>query len=201
MWPIEERIFFRKMTIPLARKMKNSRITPNQISIIGFIFSLLSGFLILQNIYIFTLLSCITLYFSYFFDKLDGDLARVKKISSAYGNWFESIIDRAGEIVLTISIIYTTKIYTVPVGLLAGLLALVFPLLFYYYNELSRSIARDKKSVGGFTYGYTRGRHFILLIICALLNRLDIFLYVMSLGILYIFILFLVKFTEVRRTR
>jgi phosphatidylglycerophosphate synthase len=194
MWPIEERIFFRKFTIPLAKKIKRYNITPNQITFIGFIFAIISGILILQEKYIFLILSAITLYLSYFFDKLDGDLAREKKLTSKYGSWFEGFLDRIGEIFITLCIIFITN------EAILGALAISFPLFFCYYNESLSFIPnkkRDKRNI--IRFGYTRGRHFLLLILLALLNRLDIFLMIMSMGYVYTIIIFLNRYRKLKK--
>jgi phosphatidylglycerophosphate synthase len=200
MWPIEERIFFRSVTIPLAQKLKKSRITPEQIAVFGLLIALLASFFILKTgeSYVFNIMAAATIYLSYFFDKLDGDLARAKKTNSDYGGWFEGFLDRLGEIALTVSVVVVTN------SVLIGMLAVSFPLLFTYFNESTRNLGNGNKVPGKksfLSYGYTRGRHFLLLIFLVLINMMGIFLVLLAMGNIYVVALFLVKYREFRKNK
>ncbi len=84
--------------IPLLAKGK---ISPNTLTIIGFIFSLITMILISQG---YLLISGILIIFSSIFDLLDGALARYTHKSTNFGKFFDAVIDRLSEIAIYIGL-------------------------------------------------------------------------------------------------
>ena len=84
--------------IPLLSKMK---ISPNTLTIIGFIFSLITMILISQG---YLLISGILIIFSSVFDLLDGALARYTGNTTNFGKFFDAVIDRLSEMAIYIGL-------------------------------------------------------------------------------------------------
>ena len=84
--------------IPLLSKMK---ISPNTLTIIGFIFSLITMILISQG---YLLISGILIIFSSIFDLLDGALARYTGNTTNFGKFFDAVIDRLSEMAIYIGL-------------------------------------------------------------------------------------------------
>ncbi len=84
--------------IPLLSKMK---ISPNTLTIFGFIFSLLTMILISQG---YLLISGILIIFSSIFDLLDGALARYTRNTTNFGKFFDAVIDRLSEIAIYVGL-------------------------------------------------------------------------------------------------
>ena len=84
--------------IPLLSKMK---ISPNTLTIIGFIFSLITMILISQG---YLLISGILIIFSSIFDLLDGALARYTRNTTNFGKFFDAVIDRLSEIAIYVGL-------------------------------------------------------------------------------------------------
>ena len=80
--------------IPLLAK---SKISPNTLTIIGFIFSIITMILISQG---YLIISGILLIFSSIFDLLDGALARYTNNTTNFGKFFDAVIDRLSEIAI-----------------------------------------------------------------------------------------------------
>tara|TARA_Y100000310_G_C20588434_1_gene766661 strand:+ start:484 stop:1284 length:801 start_codon:yes stop_codon:yes gene_type:complete len=85
-----------------------TKVNPNQITLIHFLFGLASAFLIsitpqtgLQPTLI---IAGILLYFSKVFDSVDGQIARVKRITNEKGAWIDSIVDRFKEALIIFAI-------------------------------------------------------------------------------------------------
>lgn len=195
--PIEERILFRRFTIPLAQRMKNSRITPNHVSVLGFALTLLAGVLLSRGEYVFYLLSVIILYFAFFCDKLDGDLARAKKTVSDLGAWLDSLLDRVGEIILIISIMIAISFSY----LTFGILAMVFPLLFYYHHELTINHFHHGREPEpkNYLFAYGRCKHILLIMFFLIINHPEIALIALALGNVYLVALFANTIRKFRR--
>ena len=80
--------------IPLLAK---SKISPNTLTIIGFIFSIITMILISQG---YLIISGILILFSGIFDLLDGALARYTNNTTNFGKFFDAVIDRLSEIAI-----------------------------------------------------------------------------------------------------
>ena len=84
--------------IPLLSKMK---ISPNTLTIFGFIFSLITMILISHG---YLLISGILIIFSSIFDLLDGALARYTRNTTNFGKFFDAVIDRLSEIAIYVGL-------------------------------------------------------------------------------------------------
>jgi len=84
--------------IPLLAKRK---ISPNTLTIIGFVFSLITMILISQG---YLMISGILIIFSSFFDLLDGALARYTHNTTNFGKFIDAVIDRLSEIAIYIGL-------------------------------------------------------------------------------------------------
>ena len=80
--------------IPLLVK---SKISPNTLTIIGFIFSIITMILISQG---YLIISGILIIFSSIFDLLDGALARYTNNTTNFGKFIDAVIDRLSEIAI-----------------------------------------------------------------------------------------------------
>tara|TARA_B100001750_G_scaffold243081_1_gene257622 strand:+ start:129 stop:737 length:609 start_codon:yes stop_codon:yes gene_type:complete len=83
---------------PLLAKGK---ISPNTITIIGFVFSLITMILISQG---YLLISGILIIISSIFDLLDGALARYTNNTTNFGKFIDAVIDRLSEIAIYVGL-------------------------------------------------------------------------------------------------
>lgn len=83
-----------KMAIPVARILAKTRITPNQITVLSFlIFIPPAMYLFAQGTYLYGIIALGLCYASAFFDYVDGQVARLKSISSPLGAWLDYALD------------------------------------------------------------------------------------------------------------
>ncbi|OGF64084.1 MAG: hypothetical protein A2Y62_15570 [Candidatus Fischerbacteria bacterium RBG_13_37_8] len=89
------RNFNRHISLKLTSYIASFNIKPNSISFISFLISVLSGALFF---YKNPLWAGIAAQLSSIIDGVDGEIARVKFLSSRYGGYFDSILDRYGDV-------------------------------------------------------------------------------------------------------
>lgn len=90
---------YRSIVIKLSRlldfwivsKIVNTKITPNQITFLSFVFSLFSALFFILASHFFVVLGAISFLISHILDGVDGVLARVKGVSSEYGSFLDHI--------------------------------------------------------------------------------------------------------------
>ena len=91
----------RKISDPIAKLLTRTRITPNQISWASFGLAVLS---FLSFIYNWNIAAGLLAQLSSIIDGVDGSLARLKSMSSAFGGFLDSILDRYADILIMLGL-------------------------------------------------------------------------------------------------
>lgn len=113
----------RYIATPIAIALSKTRITPNQVSFVYFMLYIVSAFLYSKGDYFNNLVASVLLFIGIILDRVDGSLARIKKIESDYGYWFDKTFDNLGRTAiflgLTFGVYKQTGNYLMwPLGLL-----------------------------------------------------------------------------------
>lgn len=92
----------RKLSEPVARMLARARLTPNQASWGAFGIALLSfiSFTLGQNI-----IGGLLAQLSSVVDGIDGSLARLKGMSSSFGGFLDSVLDRYADILIVLGMV------------------------------------------------------------------------------------------------
>lgn len=195
--PLEEEVLFRPLSRRLAKRLKNTKIHPDHVSLFGFILTAIVGILFFSKIGSEVLIA-ILLFLCLFFDKLDGDLARAKGIAGRKGQYVDGFLDVLGEMILIIGI---AKFANPPTTL--AMLSIVSTVLFVYhgvsapfYLDLKPKTHLDKEKRKPqnhlrdlFSFG--RAKFFILIIILTLFGRLELLFFILPLLVFYTILIFL----------
>lgn len=96
--------FFKPLSIRITRSLSRKPITPTQITILLFCLRMIAAALFLFDIYLVSILAAVLLYFAQVLDYVDGELARVKELSSERGGLIDYFLDRFSDFVLYLSI-------------------------------------------------------------------------------------------------
>ncbi len=117
--------FYRHITDPLALRLSRTRITPNQISTVGIFFGLLAGAFVAQGSTPYRLIGILLWYqLARMCDWMDGDVARIKKMQSAFGAWYDNVAERVVDFAIMFGVSYNAYTTTSePLYLLLGMLA------------------------------------------------------------------------------
>ncbi len=130
---------------PVARAFARAGFTPNSLTCIGLIFSLIAGVLfgISQPRF-----AGLVLLMCGFFDIIDGAVARVSGKVSAFGGVLDSVVDRYTEAVIFIGIIFGGVPELGQYGWLWVVLALVGGFMVSYIRARAEAAGSGKLSVG-----------------------------------------------------
>ena len=190
---LEERIFFRWLSTPIAKFLSKTKVMPNTVSIFNFILTLIGCVFISLTAYNSLIVGVIFLYFGLVFDKVDGTLAKLKSVPAPPRIFFEGFLDKLGEIALFIAIAIATRQY-LTLSYSIFIIISVAGLMMFYYHHLSAMLyfgTRPPKKISRpFILSYTRAKHFLLIIFLALINRLEFFFPIFSLLFIYSLALF-----------
>lgn len=171
----------RKLSEPAARMLARTRLTPNQASWGAFGIALLSfiSFTLGQNI-----IGGLLAQLSSVVDGIDGSLARLKGMSSAFGGFLDSVLDRYADILIVLGMVLWSLSHESYPGIwLVGFLAIGGTLLVSYtraridseyrpiFNKALPSLAsRDIRLFLVMLGGITGQVYFCLLVIAILTN-------------------------------
>ena len=91
----------RRISDPIAKLLALTRVTPNQMSWTAFALAILS---FLSFIYNWNIAGGLLAQLSSIIDGVDGSIARLKGISSAFGGFLDSILDRYADILIVLGL-------------------------------------------------------------------------------------------------
>jgi CDP-L-myo-inositol myo-inositolphosphotransferase len=114
----------RKFSEPLARLLAKTQVTPNQMTWAAFGIALLSfiSFILGYNI-----IAGLLVQLSSIVDGIDGSLARLKGITSEFGGFLDSVLDRYADILIVLGLTlwsFTNETYPKPGIWVTGFLAI-----------------------------------------------------------------------------
>ena len=91
----------RRLSEPIARLLAKSSVTPNQMSWAAFVVALLAfiSFILGQNI-----VAGLLVQLSSIVDGIDGSLARMKGMTSEFGGFLDSVLDRYADILIVLGL-------------------------------------------------------------------------------------------------
>ena len=120
----------RRISRPIARLLCNTPITPNQVSVASLGVALAAFFSFAYGYYI---IGAILAQASSIVDGVDGDLARAKNMTSAFGGFMDSILDRYADALIILGLTIwaagddgRTYVWLVGFGALAGTFAVTY---------------------------------------------------------------------------
>jgi len=135
----------RPLSVKISRRLVDHQITPNQISLFSFLCSVLAAGLFALDGYFALLLGGLMAQFASIVDGCDGEVARLKYQCSAYGGWFDAVLDRYADAFLLFGLTwhaYTNKIDSFI--LLIGFMAIIGSFMLSYTADKHDSLMRDR---------------------------------------------------------
>jgi len=140
----------RPISIQISKYLADFDITPNQISFVSFLLSVLAAGLFAVGNYGLLVLGGIIAQFASIIDGSDGEIARLKYLSSDYGGWFDAVLDRYADAFLLFGLTWYVYSQNLSKWALAiGFIAIIGSFMLSYtadkYDNLMKS--RIKKGV------------------------------------------------------
>ena len=160
-----------KALTPVARVLLRFNVTPNQVSIVGVLFTLAAAALIISDSMV---LAGVIYIVAGTVDLLDGILARLSKSVSGFGAFLDSTLDRVSEGVIFSAIAYRFVLEGSAVDASLCVLALLGSFLVSYTRARAEGLGAECK-----TGIVTRGERVVLLAFGLLSGLLSEMIYVL----------------------
>jgi len=181
-----DRYFNRPVGRILSKQLVHTAVTPNQVSVVSVLLGLFSAWLFARGAYATTVLGAIVLQVSAIFDTVDGDVARVMFKESTLGKWLDIIGDQVVHIAVFAAIGFglfragsAAPVFALAASAVIGVL-ISFVVVVRGLKQLEhRSNPRLQKLIES-----TANRDFsVLLLVLALVDKLDLFLWAAAIGV------------------
>ncbi len=175
----------RKMSEPMARLLAKTKVTPNQITWAAFGIALLSfvSFVSGHNI-----IAALLVQLSSIVDGIDGSLARLKGMTSEFGGFLDSVLDRYADILIVLGLTLWSLSHEAYSGIwLAGLLAItgiicvsytrarISPNHQHLFDKGFKSLASRDIRLFLIMLGAAIGQAYFCLIVIAVLSNVVVF--------------------------
>ncbi|MCH8881647.1 MAG: NTP transferase domain-containing protein [Planctomycetes bacterium] len=96
----------RPISTRLSARLVATRITPNQITVISFLISLVGAGFLAAGQYAFGFVGGLLVQSASIIDGCDGEIARLKHMSSARGAWLDTVLDRYADLAVALAITF-----------------------------------------------------------------------------------------------
>ncbi len=175
----------RKMSEPMARLLAKTKVTPNQMTWAAFGIALLS---LISFILGYNIIAGLLVQLSSIVDGIDGSLARLKGMTSEFGGFLDSVLDRYADILIVLGLTLWSLAHETYSGIwLAGLLAITGIICISYtraridaehrhrFDKGLQSLASRDIRLFLIMLGAVTGQAYFCLIVIAALTNLLVF--------------------------
>jgi len=142
------------------------------ITFLGFIINIIAAYFILTNKLI---VGGILVWLGLIFDFVDGEIARLKNLQSNFGEWFDGVLDRVGDIFIMGAIAINVFFHNQNFYVLAlCLLAFISTTLWRYFALVIKTTFKvpEKKNKDMPLIGYDVAMHALIVALAAIFNQL-----------------------------
>jgi len=142
-------IWYRIIIYPISMRVlwivaNYTKLTPNKITIISFIFGIFSAFSFLQGTRIYLVIGAFLFETSYLFDCVDGKLARLKRLESGLGRYLDSMLDQTRIFFVVLCLVYGQYLLTRDVHYFLFGITYIFLYLIHWISQYECYIIKKK---------------------------------------------------------
>ena len=99
-----EVLFNRRLSTLLTRLLVRTPLSPNQVTVLSFLVILPGAYLLSTGERVALIGAGLLIQLSFTLDCCDGELARLRGLSSPFGAWFDGLLDRIAELALCLAL-------------------------------------------------------------------------------------------------
>lgn len=139
------RLLNRPVSIRCSKILVNFNFTPNQISIFSFLLSLFAAAFFAMGEYRYLVFGGIMAQLASIIDGCDGEVARLKYLSSNFGGWFDAVLDRYADAFLLFGLtwhVYSTNLSSLV--FVIGFMAIIGSFMVSYTADKHDNLMKNK---------------------------------------------------------
>ena len=140
----------RPVSLRISRRLTRLPVTPDQISLVSFLCSLIAAGLFALGGYPALLGGGILAQFASIIDGCDGEVARLKYCESDFGGWFDAVLDRYADAFLLFGLTWhLLAAGTTVLVIFTGFMAIIGSFMLSYTADKYDSLMRERITAGG----------------------------------------------------
>ena len=139
------RLLNRPVAIRCSKILVNFNFTPNQVSIFSFLLSLVATAFFAMGEYRYLVFGGIMAQLASIIDGCDGEVARLKYLSSNFGGWFDAVLDRYADAFLLFGLtwhVYSTNLSSLV--FVIGFMAIIGSFMVSYTADKHDNLMKNK---------------------------------------------------------
>ena len=171
----------RPISTRITRFLVKTKVTPNQVSFFSFLLCLISSVLFLKGGYATLLSGAVLAQIASIIDGCDGEIARLKYQSTAFGGWFDAVLDRYADAFLLFGL--TCHIYFLNdnfLYIIVGFLALTGTFMNSYTADKYDSLMKKRLGPKGNYFRIGRDVRIAIIFLGALINQILLVLFIIG---------------------
>jgi len=171
----------RPISIRISKHLLRTSITPNQISLFSFIFSMVGALFFFFGGYANLLIGGILAQMASIIDGCDGEIARLKFQTSEFGGWYDAVLDRYADAFLLFGLTY--YVYFLGENLLylfIGFLAIIGAFMNSYTADKYDGLMKKNLTPGKHYFRIGRDVRIGIIFIGILINQPSLILFVIA---------------------
>jgi|Deesub1362A_J573_1020465.scaffolds.fasta_scaffold00168_33 CDP-L-myo-inositol myo-inositolphosphotransferase len=162
----------RPLSLWITKKLLNTRITPNMISLFSFVLSMLGTLFFFLGGYPNLVTGAVLAQVSSVIDGCDGEVARLKFLSTDFGGWFDAVLDRYADAFLLLGLTYYVYIESGSIlSFFIGFLAIIGSFMNSYTADKYDGLMKRRLGSGRHYFRIGRDVRVFILFVGALLNQ------------------------------
>jgi len=171
----------RPISTLISKYLLKKRITPNQISFFSFTLSVIGALFFFLGGYVNLLIGGVLAQVSSIVDGCDGEVARLKFLTTDFGRWFDAVLDRYADAFLLFGLTY----YAYFPGenflyLLVGFLALIGSFINSYTADKYDGLMKRRTVPGKYYFRIGRDVRIFIIFLGAIINQPVLILFVIA---------------------
>jgi len=175
------RYFNRPISTKISKLLLKKKITPNQISLSSFLFSLLGTLFFFLGGYLNLMIGGILAQISSIIDGCDGEIARLKFQTSEFGGWFDAVLDRYADAFLLFGLTYYLYLPSNNfLYLLVGFLAIIGAFMNSYTADKYDGLMKKRITSGKHYFRMGRDVRMFIIFLGALINQPLLILFIVA---------------------
>ena len=171
--------FNRKVSRRITARIVNRNLTPTQITIISFLIALVAAAFFFLGEYKYLVIGGILAQASSIIDGCDGEVARLKFLTTDYGAFVDSVLDRYADAIIILGLIFGYWLLNGSISVwIIGLFAVLGSFMISYTNAKYEGVF--EKPGGGKGIPVRRDMRLFIIMIGAFMNQVLILLVVLA---------------------
>ena len=171
----------RPISTRISKYLLNKRITPNQISFFSFTLSVIGALFFSLGGYVNLLIGGVLAQVSSTVDGCDGEVARLKFLTSEFGGWYDAVLDRYADAFLLFGLTYYVYFPSENfLYLLMGFFALIGSFINSYTADKYDGLMKRRTVKGKYYFRMGRDVRIFIIFLGALINQPVLILFIIA---------------------